>query len=214
MEQLIEGSSFVPMIMSEMIRSLSYCSSHKHGIFFGCAALLQVWVLEHLADFQSIRVRFLFQDLIHRHVTGSSEKEMIESKEEWVAYFCSLPFDKIVWKVEWLQTSSAILHCPGHHFVPLLGLRGMAVYTPFRVLRQFGMVQVIPVVEDLSDWFFDFGTAEEIGKLSRWHTLVNPVCTSLSFFPFNMSSPPVIRPPALPAHLETLAKSHPAWIAK
>lgn len=86
---------------------------------------------------------------------------MIESKEEWVAYFCSLPFDKIVWKVEWLQTSSAILHCPGHHFVPLLGLRGMAVYTPFRVLRQFGMVQVIPVVEDLSDWFFDFDTAED-----------------------------------------------------
>lgn len=85
---------------------------------------------------------------------------MIESKEEWVAYFCSLTFDKIVWKVEWLQTSSAILHCPGH-LVPLLGLRGMAVYTPFRVLRQFGMVQVIPVVEDLSDGFFDFDTAED-----------------------------------------------------
>jgi hypothetical protein len=31
----------------------------------------------------------------------------------------------------------------------------MAAYAPSRVLRQYGLMQVIPVVEDLNSWFFE-----------------------------------------------------------
>lgn len=43
--------------------------------------------------------------------------------------------------------------------MPLLGLRGMAAYAPSRVVRQYGLVQTISMVEDLSTWFFGYTTA-------------------------------------------------------
>ena len=41
-EQMGTGCSVVPMILGEVIRSLSYCFSHGHGTFLGCAALLKL----------------------------------------------------------------------------------------------------------------------------------------------------------------------------
>lgn len=62
------------------------------------------------------------------------------------------------------------MRCGEHNFVPLLGMHGMAAYSPSRVVRQYGLVQPVPMVEDMSAWFFDFtasNSKEQVKKGQR-----------------------------------------------
>jgi hypothetical protein len=171
LDKMDDHHTLVPMILGEVMRSLSFCSTRRRAFFFGCAALLQVWFLEHLTEFRSIRTNGYFDmDIINHYLVYCNKPNQIATKEEWIFYLNSLTYDKIVWKARWLLTGRLIMRCGEHHFVPLLGMHGMAAYSPSRVVRQYGLVQPVPMVEDMSAWFFDFtasNSKEQVKKGQR-----------------------------------------------
>lgn len=72
-DQLEKDRTKIPKILSEMIRSLHCCSVDGSSPFLGCTALLQVWVLEHLFQFQTIPAgSYHLEDLIHEHLYAST----------------------------------------------------------------------------------------------------------------------------------------------
>ncbi|KAL6954284.1 hypothetical protein U1Q18_052820 [Sarracenia purpurea var. burkii] len=48
-----------------------------------------------------------------------------------------------------------------------LGLRGMAAYAPSRVVRQYGLIQAVPIVEDMSSWFFNYAANDSKNRVKE-----------------------------------------------
>jgi hypothetical protein len=113
LERMDDHHTLVPMILGEVLRSLSFCSTKRRAFFFGCASLslLQIWFLEHLTDFRSIRINGFFDiDYIHHYSLYCQNPNEIPTG---AAHLSNLPYEKIVWRVRWLPAHRVIMKCPG-----------------------------------------------------------------------------------------------------
>ncbi|KAH0655573.1 hypothetical protein KY285_030455 [Solanum tuberosum] len=119
--------TLVPMILAEIMRSLSACVDGRM-FFEGCNLLLQLWAIEHF---------YLRSDAVDN--------------------FLELESYRIQWKLHWLSTPLAIVRGDDRYFIELIGLKGVQPYTPLRVLRQFGRTQVIPLRSDMEHCKYEFG---------------------------------------------------------
>ncbi|KAH0688977.1 hypothetical protein KY289_016335 [Solanum tuberosum] len=137
--------TLVPMILAEVLRSMTACI-RGHNFFGGCSILLQIWAREH----------FYRRDPQMDYYRGAPNK--IEShedrlqnwvgvptgREEWRIFLNNLTGDAIQWKFSWV-TGLAFAKTRYFFFIELIGLRGIQPYAPLRVMRQFGVIQDIPL---------------------------------------------------------------------
>ncbi|KAH0701838.1 hypothetical protein KY285_016116 [Solanum tuberosum] len=65
-------------------------------------------------------------------------------REEWHTFLNNLTGDAIQWKFSWV-TGLAFARTRYFFFIELIGLRGIQPYAPLRVMRQFGVIQDIPL---------------------------------------------------------------------
>ncbi|XP_049399849.1 uncharacterized protein LOC125863921 [Solanum stenotomum] len=137
--------TLVPMILAEVLRSMTACIK-GHNFFGGCSILLQIWAREH----------FYRRDSQMDYYIGAPNK--IEShedrlqnwvgapigREEWRTFLNNVMGDTIQWKFSWV-TELAFARTRYFFFIELIGLRGIQPYAPLRVMRQFGVIQDIPL---------------------------------------------------------------------
>ncbi|KAH0665457.1 hypothetical protein KY290_027689 [Solanum tuberosum] len=137
--------SLVPMILAEVLRSVTACI-RGHDFFGCCSMLLQIWAREH----------FYRRDPQMDYYIGARNK--IEShedrlqnwvgastgREEWRTFLNNLTGDAIQWKFSWIR-GLTFARTQYFFFIESIGLRGIQPYAPLRVMRQFGVIQDIPL---------------------------------------------------------------------
>ncbi|KAF8391285.1 hypothetical protein HHK36_023587 [Tetracentron sinense] len=79
------------------------------------------------------------------------------------------PKDNFVRRCIWFHDFKPVLNTPGWNHMILVGLHGSALYTPNRVVRQFGWTQDIPVVNEEVPDVVDFGPSSStlIAQLAK-----------------------------------------------
>ncbi|KAF8380545.1 hypothetical protein HHK36_028032 [Tetracentron sinense] len=112
-EQIINGHSFIPMLLAETFRALDRCVQKRGGFFRGCISLLQVWLLEHL-KFSNLLTTpaFMRQDLIESHYAFSEISLYLDSPETWYDQLVLLVPNMLVWKCSWLHVLEILSDIP------------------------------------------------------------------------------------------------------
>lgn len=110
---LAKGSTFgentlVPMILAEMIRTLSKCIRGKN-FFEGCNFFVQLWEIEHFYKrANSIYILNGLGNKIHTHPIRMRRFVAPVCIEEWFRFMRGLSGYNIQWKYYWLNPSLAI----------------------------------------------------------------------------------------------------------
>ncbi|KAK4713553.1 hypothetical protein R3W88_019460 [Solanum pinnatisectum] len=141
--------TIVPMILAEIIRSLSACVNGR--IFFeGCNLLLQLWAIEHF---------YLRSDAVDIFL-GYGNK--IDNHTRRMVAFTA-PIGFVNWQIG-----------DDRYFIELIGLKGVQPYAPLRVLRQFGRTQVVPLQSDMEKFKYEFGVdkPQVHNILRRWERVL------------------------------------------
>ncbi|XP_060173399.1 uncharacterized protein LOC132604086 [Lycium barbarum] len=147
--------TIVPMILADIYRALTVCQKGK-GYFEGCNILLQMWIMEHIFRPRHV-ARFVHDrsDYISSYETRVKDYKQPDGVEAWIGEFRSLTSDKITWNFPWFPWREVIYTSTHRPFLLLMGIRGVQSYVPLRVLRQLGRRQIIPVVEDMTNFVFE-----------------------------------------------------------
>ena len=112
--------SIVPALVSETVRSLSYCRIHGTSVPMFCALLFQLWFCSHLCYFYELQTFFYFERSMIMHSKGI-DLLFEGSSEEWTLYLIGLPWSKWAWRVTWAPVEwHAWTHCHGLLGLPLL----------------------------------------------------------------------------------------------
>ena len=90
--------SIVPALVSETVRSLSYCRIHGTNVPMFCALLFQLWFCSHLCYFYELQTFFYFERSMIMHLKGI-DLLFEGSSEEWTLYLIGLPRSKWTWRV-------------------------------------------------------------------------------------------------------------------
>ncbi|KAH0655574.1 hypothetical protein KY285_030456 [Solanum tuberosum] len=149
--------TLVPMILAEIMRSLSACVDGRM-FFEGCNLLLQLWAIEHFYLRSDAVDNFLgYGNKINNHLRRMIAFTAPVGFIDWQIFLIELESYRIQWKLHWLSTPLAIVRGDDRYFIELIGLKGVQPYTPLRVLRQFGRTQVIPLRSDMEHCKYEFG---------------------------------------------------------
>ena len=151
-----EGRSIIPPILCEIIRSLSYCRRQGEGVPMFCTQLLQLWFYSHLRYFYLLQTPYHFE----RHTVRQTVDTVLlftGNSRDWVLYLLDLPLSEWSWKVTWGPAVwKPWTYCSLFDGVPLPGVWGCTGYYPSLALRQFGGIQYLPRLSDLSSVMFDY----------------------------------------------------------
>lgn len=144
LNQMQEGRLLSSVLIAETIQSLTQCVRFRRGTLGGCPALLQAWLREHIPG---LCVRF------YEREKGASPAEshakqrpapMFKHIKACESYLGTLKEEHIVWTLKWMKPCVPRLVLPGKHYMILFSIGSTVVYSPYRVLRQFGMKQQVP----------------------------------------------------------------------
>lgn len=128
------------MILTEIFRALSACS-RGYDFFRGCYFLVHIWATGHFFQREVTIDYFIgISNMIHNHNERTRHWSTPRGQEEWQELLTHLSGEFIKWKLSWLN-GRAIMRISGKYFIELLGLEGIQLYTPLRVLRQFSLIQ-------------------------------------------------------------------------
>ena len=162
------------MILAEIMRSLSACVDGRM-FFEGCNLLLQLWAIEHFyLGYDAVNIFLGYGNKIDNHprrmVTFTAPVGFVD----WQIFLTELESCRIQWKLHWFLTTHAIIRGDDRYFIELIGLKGVQPYTPFRVLRQFGRTQVIPLRSDMEHCKYEFGLDKPQVRiiLRRWERVL------------------------------------------
>ncbi|KAH0633191.1 hypothetical protein KY284_035977 [Solanum tuberosum] len=149
--------TLVPMILAEIMRSLSACVDGRM-FFEGCNLLLQLWAIEHFYIRSDVVDIFMgYGNKINNHPRRMVAFTAPVGFVDWQIFLTELESYRIQWKLHWLSTPHAIVRGNDRYFIELIGLKGVQPYTPLRVLRQFGRTQVIPLRSNMEHCKYEFG---------------------------------------------------------
>ncbi|KAH0696118.1 hypothetical protein KY289_013600 [Solanum tuberosum] len=131
------------------IRSLAFTIALLgHRYFQGCNLLLQWWIMNHLAkghetqqlhtlndnnSLKGLNDMLFWTDLENRKTRGRCAQIFSELREE-----------DIQWMLDRFISKDVIVRGYRQLVLPLPGIRGIRLYAPIRVLRQFGRRQTTP----------------------------------------------------------------------
>ncbi|XP_060208659.1 uncharacterized protein LOC132636025 [Lycium barbarum] len=105
------------IILADMYRALSLCTN-QYKYFHGCNLLLQWWILKHM-----IKFRPNFGD---------------QTKQSWTLTFSRLMEDGVQWMFDDFVSDTVVVKGRKCLFLPLMWIRGIHLYVPSSVSRQFG----------------------------------------------------------------------------
>ncbi|KAH0671250.1 hypothetical protein KY285_023639 [Solanum tuberosum] len=167
--------TIVPMILAEIMRSLSACINGR--MFFDrCNLLLQLWAVEYFylrSDAVDIFLGYGNKNIDNRPRIMVAFTALV-GFVDWQILLIELESYHIQWKLHWLSTPHSIVRGDDRYFIELIGLKGVQPYAHLRVLRQFGRTQVIPLRSDMEKFQYEF----ELDKpqvhiiLRRWERVL------------------------------------------
>ncbi|XP_060190269.1 uncharacterized protein LOC132619354 [Lycium barbarum] len=171
--------ALVPMILAEIFRALGKCRRGKTSFFEGCNILLQMWAMEHFYQ------RWNMADIClgeSKRITSFYErtKPFVSpvGTRDWYGFLASRTGNQIQWKYPLLPRTTVYIRGRKNYYIELIGLKGLQPYALVRVLRQFGIDQVIPLQADMSgsEIFFrqDFRIPRAGLILDEWVN-INPI---------------------------------------
>ena len=160
-----EDESIVPVVLCEIVRSLSYCKRRGVGVPMFCVQLLQLWFCSHL--------RYFYLRQTPYYLTRHTVRQTVDTSlpytgtgDEWALHLLDLPLSKWSWRVTWGPAVWKLwTHCSRFDGMPLLGVWGCTVYYPNLALHQFGSLQYLPRLGDLSLVTFDYIPGSDMWKL-------------------------------------------------
>jgi hypothetical protein len=160
-----EDESVVPAILCETMRSLSYYRGWGKGVPMFCVQFLQLWFCSHLRHFYLRQTPYYLTRRIVRQTVDIS-LPFTDTGDEWASYLLDLPLSKWSWRVTWGPAVWKLwTHCSRFGGMPLLGMWGCTDYYPGLALRQFGGLQYLPRLGDLSLVTFDYVSGGDMWKL-------------------------------------------------
>ena len=168
--QVRNGRTFIPAIIAETLRTLTFCRHKGKGFFTASASLLQIWMVSHLFKCPRPVQHFMNVDII---TPLSKLPPPVQGKTEWYRYLAQLQDFDIQWYLGLCSSSSVRIQTSELSFIPLIGLTGGTPYAPGRVLRQFNRIQYIPRTEDMSYFYFDHSTSTK----DRYSKALNQWCS-------------------------------------
>ena len=137
--------TIVPMILAEIMRSLSACVDGRM-FFEGCNLLLQLWAIDHFHKRSDVVDTYLGQgNKIDNHPRRLARFAAPVGFVDWQIFLTDLESHRIQWKLHWLSRPNVIVRGDDRYFIHLIGLKSVQPYVPLRVLRQFGQTQIIPL---------------------------------------------------------------------
>ena len=108
---LPHGISFIPALLSKMIKSLSFCRETSKGRI-GCRVhMLQLWFCSHLSV------------IARDQPMGFMSRNRVQATKGWLRYLCSLSPTDWTWRVKWgIIRWQGRTHCVGLLGIPLVGM--------------------------------------------------------------------------------------------
>uniref|UniRef100_A0A2N9GX87 DUF7745 domain-containing protein n=1 Tax=Fagus sylvatica TaxID=28930 RepID=A0A2N9GX87_FAGSY len=135
------------------------------GVPMFCVQFLQLWFCSHLRHFYLRQTPYYLTRRIVRQTVDIS-LPFTDTGDEWASYLLDLPLSKWSWRVTWGPAVWKLwTHCSRFGGMPLLGMWGCTDYYPGLALRQFGGLQYLPRLGDLSLVTFDYVSGGDMWKL-------------------------------------------------
>ena len=162
--------TIVPMILVEIMRSLSACVDGRM-FFEGCNLLLQLWAVDHFHKQSDVVDNYLGQDNnLDNHPRRLARFAAPVGFVDWQIFLTELERHRIQWKLHWLSTPNVIVRWENEYFIEIICFKGVQPYVPLRVLWQFGQTQVIPLRSDMEQFKYEFGIDKPqfYNILRRW----------------------------------------------
>uniref|UniRef100_A0A2N9EYM4 DUF7745 domain-containing protein n=1 Tax=Fagus sylvatica TaxID=28930 RepID=A0A2N9EYM4_FAGSY len=175
-----EGRSIIPAILCKTVWSLSYCRRQREGVPMFCTQLLQLWLCSHLRYFYLLQTPYHFE----RHTVRQTVDTVLfftGNTNDWVLYLLDLPLSEWSWRVTW----GPAVWRPWTHYslfdgVPLPGVWGCTGYYPGLALLQFGGIQYLPRLGDLSSVTFDYVPGNDMWRfLTRVEDIWRGRCSEM-----------------------------------
>ncbi|KAH0650595.1 hypothetical protein KY285_030685 [Solanum tuberosum] len=96
--------------------------------------------------------------------------------DEWYEFLAHHTSDQIQWKYPLLPHSLTYIRCRRFYYIELIGLKGLQLYAPVRVLQQFGQAQIIPLRANMRNSEISFGPNFEVPRareiLHEWDNIL------------------------------------------
>ena len=171
--QIRNGRTFIPTILAETLRTLTFCKQRGKGFLTASVGLLQIWLVSHLVQGSCTSQGFMHRDIIK---PLNKLSPPTQANGRWCEYLAQLEGQDIQWYLGWGSSRSIRVQTRELPFIPLLGISGVAPYAPGRVLRQFKRLQHIPQIGDMS--FFHFSYSSPISRerynkaLNQWGLII------------------------------------------
>ncbi|KAK4713619.1 hypothetical protein R3W88_019526 [Solanum pinnatisectum] len=161
--------TIVPMILEEIVRSLSFCS-RGYDHFKGSNLLLQIWVLEY---FYQRQVENGTEAGVHNKIRSYAMRLSIwdapNNESGWRFFLTHFTGNYIQWRLPWVH-GRALLRTNHAYFIELIGLEGFQPYAPLRVLRRFGITQGVPLWSNMALIEVDYERRIPIEKIAALPT--------------------------------------------
>ena len=132
--QIRNGRTFIPTILAETLRTLTFCKQRGKGFFTASVGLLQIWLVSHLVQGSCTSQGFMHRDIIK---PLNKLSPPAQANGRWCEYLAQLEGQDIQWYLGWGSSRSIRIQTQELPFIPVLGISGVTPYTPGRVLRQF-----------------------------------------------------------------------------
>ena len=104
---------------------------------------MQTWLCDKAALLEAVP-----RNRVHetRGFVQREYQEFHRSVSSWVQVLSQLKKDTISWRLNWMDRPTMTVSNMGRHRVILASLSGWTFYIPYRILRQLGVDQSIPLV--------------------------------------------------------------------
>ncbi|XP_010275010.1 PREDICTED: uncharacterized protein LOC104610191 [Nelumbo nucifera] len=211
--------ALVPMVLAEILRSLTAVKASGTWPFQGSLQLLQLWLIQHLpflviTNIDSTPLSPGPTDKIVEVLTHSQPAYL--TPEDYHRRLQMVREEEIQWKIGISIQNGCTqprLAAEGRQSMVLAGLYGSIQYIPLLVLRQFGYKQIVPTYDAISGEAINFekhcGTVERRFKglwaSSKRELAISPATPLCSCEPFYYQwlqnsgiSPPSVPPPGIP----------------
>ncbi|XP_010258074.1 PREDICTED: uncharacterized protein LOC104597959 [Nelumbo nucifera] len=155
------GITLVPMVLAEILRSLTAVKASRIWPFQGSLQLLQLWLIQHLpflviSNGKPLAPKPMLQDV---DILLTQPQSAYLTLEEYSGRLQMTREEEIQWKIGMSIQKGCTqprLAAEGRHSMVLAGLYGSTPYVPLLVLRQFGYKQIVPTCDNTTGEIIEF----------------------------------------------------------
>lgn len=144
--QACAGMNFINMILAETFLSLNRFKQNGEKVMNASPELLQIWFLSHMKEFGHFMRRGEIDDSSYpiKRFSILEKKYTGKSFSDWVTFLKNPDLKGFLWYAKWFHVSVARFSHKTDNPIPLMGITGATSYYPYRVARQYRVLQDIP----------------------------------------------------------------------